>query len=179
MPRSNSISADREPGVSAASCDRYGAQRASAGDGDWITPGRAPITDRELEPETIDLGNEPPLSVDGGNGNVIDRRRVSAQWFSGTILTGLCGAALMGGAVFASLDGETNFATMPERVESTLRGAIGGMATSSPTRKGDRLPPAGESNGARQIIRVSTTDQRVGDREVVRVRPYRARRPPT
>ena len=77
-----------------------------------------------------DLGNEPPLSVDGGNGNVIDRRRVSVQWFSGTILTGVCGAALMGGAVFASLDGETNFATIPERVESALRGAIGGTPVS-------------------------------------------------
>jgi hypothetical protein len=40
---------------------------------------------------------------------VIDRRRVSVQWFSGTILTGLCGAALIGGAVFASLDGEMTF----------------------------------------------------------------------
>ncbi len=46
------------------------------------------------------------------------------QWFSGTILTGLCGAALMGGAVFASLDGETNFAAAPERVETALRGAL-------------------------------------------------------
>ncbi|MGG7379033.1 hypothetical protein ACQ7B2_09800, partial [Escherichia coli] len=46
--------------------------------------------------ETIDLGHEPPLSVDGGTNGVIDRRRVSAQWFSGTILTGICGAALMG-----------------------------------------------------------------------------------
>ena len=39
------------------------------------------------------------------------------QWFSGTILTGLCGAALIGGAVFASLDGEMTFAKVPERVE--------------------------------------------------------------
>jgi len=54
----------------------------------------------------------------------IDRRRVSVQWFSGTILTGLCGAALMGGAVFAALDGQTNFATVPERVELALRGAV-------------------------------------------------------
>ena len=53
----------------------------------------------------IDLGHEPPLSVDGSEAAVIDRRRVSVQWFSGTILTGLCGAALIGGAVFASLDG--------------------------------------------------------------------------
>ena len=84
-----------------------------------------PRAHRSRVDAAVDLGNEPPLSVDGGTGGVIDRRRVSAQWFSGTILTGVCGAALMGGAVFASLDGETNFATVPERVESTLRGAIG------------------------------------------------------
>lgn len=120
----------------------------------------------------IDLGNEPPLSVDGGTNSVIDRRRVSVQWFSGTILTGVCGAALMGGAVFASLDGETNFATVPERIESALRGAIGTVNDRfSANRKADRLPPAGESAGARQQIRISTM-VRVGDREVVRVRPY-------
>ncbi len=53
-------------------------------------------------------------------GGLVDRRRLSVQWFSGTILTGLCGAALMGGAVFASLDGETNFASAPEQVETAL-----------------------------------------------------------
>ena len=110
------------------------------GIGFWIRPGRALIVGTERIPWPIDLGNEPPLSVDGGNGSVIDRRRVSVQWFSGTILTGVCGAALMGGAVFASLDGETNFATIPERVESALRGAIGGIGEKL-TRKADRLPP--------------------------------------
>ena len=82
---------------------------------------------RRLDAEAINLGNEPPLSVDGGTGGLVDRRRLSLQWFSGTILTGLCGAALMGGAVFASLDGETNFASAPERVEMALRGAIAGI----------------------------------------------------
>ena len=81
-----------------------------------------------VAPEAIDLGNEPPLSVDGGSGGIVDRRRVSVQWFSGTILTGVCGAALMGGAVFASLDGETNFATVPERVEAALRQTATGIA---------------------------------------------------
>ena len=132
--------------------------------------GRAHHRSRQ-EHETIDLGNEPPLSVDGGTGDLIDRRRVSAQWFSGTILTGLSGAALMGGAVFASLDGETNFATLPDRIENIMRGSIGGGDRLAGTRKSDRLPPAGESNGARQVIRV-TTMNRVGDREVVRVRPF-------
>ena len=125
-----------------------------------------------MESEAIDLGNEPPLSVDGGTGGIVDRRRVSVQWFSGTILTGVCGAALMGGAVFTALDGETNFATMPEQVESGLRGRVDGMGERLATiRKSDRLPPMAESNAARQTFRVSTTS-RVGDREVVRVRPY-------
>jgi murein DD-endopeptidase MepM/ murein hydrolase activator NlpD len=120
----------------------------------------------------VELGNEPPLSVDGGTGGVIDRRRISVQWFSGTILTGVCGAALMGGAVFASLDGETNFATVPERIESTLRGAIGAINDKlALNRKSDRLAPASESNSSRQLIRV-TQNVKVGDREVVRVRPF-------
>jgi murein DD-endopeptidase MepM/ murein hydrolase activator NlpD len=120
----------------------------------------------------IGLGDEAPLSVDGDTVGV-DRRRISVQWFSGTILTGLCGAALMGGAVFAALDGETNFADVPERVESALRGSLAGIGerVSAMTRKSDRLPAAGEANMARQVVRVSTTT-RAGDREIVRVRPY-------
>jgi murein DD-endopeptidase MepM/ murein hydrolase activator NlpD len=115
----------------------------------------------------VDLGNEPPLSVDGGTGGVIDRRRISVQWFSGTILTGVCGAALMGGAVFASLDGETNFATVPERIEAALHTDTGERQP----RKSDRLPPASESNSSRQVIKISVTS-RAGDRELVRVRPF-------
>ncbi len=115
----------------------------------------------------IDLGNEPPLSVDGGLSIDFDRSRVSVRWLSGTILTGLCGAALMGGAVFAALDGEAHFAANPERVESTFRGGIGNRATA---RKGDRLPPVTESSAARQVIRI-TAMTKVGEREVPRVKP--------
>ncbi len=126
---------------------------------------------RNLEAERLELGNEPPLSVDGETRGEIDRRRVSVQWFSGTILTGLCGAALMGGAVFAALDGQTNFATVPERVEVALRGAVGSLADHlASIRKSNRLPPAGEIDTHRQIIRTTTTTH-VGNRELVRVRP--------
>ena len=117
----------------------------------------------------IDLGHEPPLSVDGSEATVIDRRRVSVQWFSGTILTGLCGAALIGGAVFASLDGEMTFAKVPERVEGALRGAFG--ANDHNLKKSDRLPPPGEATVARNVVRVSTVT-RVGNRDVMRVRPF-------
>ena len=119
----------------------------------------------------IDLGHEPPLSVDGSEAAVIDRRRVSVQWFSGTILTGLCGAALIGGAVFASLDGEMTFAKVPERVEGALRGAFSANDKNASLHKSDRLPPPGETTAARNVIRVSTVT-RVGNRDVMRVRPF-------
>jgi murein DD-endopeptidase MepM/ murein hydrolase activator NlpD len=119
----------------------------------------------------IDLGHEPPLSVDGSEAAVIDRRRVSVQWFSGTILTGLCGAALIGGAVFASLDGEMTFAKVPERVEGALRGAFGANDRTVTLHKSDRLPPPGESSASRNVVRVSTVT-RVGNRDVMRVRPF-------
>jgi murein DD-endopeptidase MepM/ murein hydrolase activator NlpD len=119
----------------------------------------------------IDLGNEPPLSVDGSEAAVIDRRRVSVQWFSGTILTGLCGAALIGGAVFTSLDGEVTFARLPERVEGALRGAFSANDKTATLHKSDRLPPPSESTAARNVTRVSTVT-RVGNRDVMRVRPF-------
>jgi murein DD-endopeptidase MepM/ murein hydrolase activator NlpD len=120
------------------------------------------------EADHIDLGHEPPLSVDGQSSHLIDRRRVSVQWFSGTILTGLCGAALMGGAVFASLDGQSNFATVPERVQLALKGSADRTATA---RKSDRLPPPSEANTQRRVIR-DTQTSRVGNREIVRVRAF-------
>jgi murein DD-endopeptidase MepM/ murein hydrolase activator NlpD len=122
----------------------------------------------KLKSGAFDLGNEPPLSVDGGLRTDFDRSRVSVRWLSGTILTGLCGAALMGGAVFAALDGEAHFAATPERVESALRGSIGNRAIA---RKSDRLPPVTDSNAARQVIRI-TAMTKVGEREVPRVKPF-------
>jgi murein DD-endopeptidase MepM/ murein hydrolase activator NlpD len=122
--------------------------------------------------EPVQLGNEPPLSVDGSSVGVVDRRRVSVQWFSGTILTGLCGAALMGGAVFASLDGETNFAAAPQRFESALQGAISSIGDHLRVlRKTDRMPAQTAAKVDRALLRVPTVS-RVHDREMVRVRPY-------
>jgi len=152
------------------------AQRGLTGDrafaGDEGLSQKTPRGALEGRPSgVIDLGHEPPLSVDGSEAAVIDRRRISVQWFSGTILTGLCGAALIGGAVFASLDGETTFARVPERIESTLRGAFGASDRTASLHKSDRLPPPSESSAARSMVRVSSVAQ-VGNREVMRVRPY-------
>src|SRR5580658_10963993 len=125
-----------------ANAGAVGAKVWSNVDGSWGDGGLNHRTSRGgaygRETGIIDLGHEPPLSVDGSEAAVIDRRRVSVQWFSGTILTGLCGAALIGGAVFASLDGEMTFAKLPERLEGGLRGAFGVGDHNLP--KSDRLP---------------------------------------
>src|ERR1700737_3832603 len=148
-------------------CSRILPQRANPGpgwgkglsnvNGIWGDGGLSHRTSRGggygRETGIIDLGHEPPLSVDGSEAAVIDRRRVSVQWFSGTILTGLCGAALIGGAVFASLDGEMTFARVPERVESALRGAFSANDRAVSLHKSDRLPPPSESTAARNGVR--------------------------
>jgi murein DD-endopeptidase MepM/ murein hydrolase activator NlpD len=78
----------------------------------------------------------------------------------------------MGGAVFASLDGETNFAAAPERVEMALRGALAGIGGRlSGIRKTDRLAAITEPSVARQIVRVPIST-RVHERELVRTRSF-------
>jgi murein DD-endopeptidase MepM/ murein hydrolase activator NlpD len=114
----------------------------------------------------IDLGHEPPLFVDGGSDADFDRSRVSVRWLSGTILTGLCGAALMGGAVFAAL-GDTHIQN-PERVEPTMRGNPAGRTA---VRKSDRLPPITEGNGARQVFKTTVMTKMADGREVPKVKP--------
>ena len=137
-----------------------------------LDQGRLRGANRRFEADAISLGNEPPLSVDGGTGGLVDRRRLSLQWFSGTILTGLCGAALMGGAVYASLDGETNFATAPERVELALRGAIAGISGRlNGIHKTDRLAAISEPSVARQVLRVPISSK-LRDREIIRTRSF-------
>jgi murein DD-endopeptidase MepM/ murein hydrolase activator NlpD len=63
------------------------------------------------------------------------------------------------------------FAKVPERVEGALRGAFGASDKSASLHKSDRLPPPGESTAARNVVRVSTVT-RVGNRDVMRVRPF-------
>ncbi|OYW51218.1 MAG: hypothetical protein B7Z30_17735 [Rhizobiales bacterium 12-68-15] len=89
-----------------------------------------------------------------------------------TLLTGLCGSFLMGGAVYAALDGDHRFASMPETVRNVLRGTLAaGERPSNSARKGDRMSLLSETSTARQTFRISTTTK-VGDREIIKVRPY-------
>jgi murein DD-endopeptidase MepM/ murein hydrolase activator NlpD len=131
---------------------------------------RRPAGDgRELLAAQIDLGNEPPLGLDGHNEEPIDRRSVSVRWLAATVITAVAGGGLMGGAVYAALDGDYRFAAVPEIVRTVVRNA--NERAINPNRKGDRINVLSENVLARQTLRVSTT-VRIGEREIVRVRPF-------
>ncbi len=117
----------------------------------------------------IDLGNEPPLGIDGHDEEPIDRRAVSVRWLAATVITAVAGGGLMGGAVYAALDGDYRFAAAPEIVRLATKTA--NERAINPNRKGDRINVLSENVLARQVLRVSTT-MHVGEREIVRVRPF-------
>jgi murein DD-endopeptidase MepM/ murein hydrolase activator NlpD len=119
--------------------------------------------------DTVDLGNEPPLGLDLHAEEPADFRRISIRWLAATVLTALSGASLMGGAVYAALDGEYQFASLPEIARLALKETSDRISNIS--AKGDRMSLLGEHVTARQIIRVSTT-MRAGNHEIVRVRPF-------
>jgi murein DD-endopeptidase MepM/ murein hydrolase activator NlpD len=132
---------------------------------------------RHTSHHEIDLGDEPPLLTDGPAGP-FDRRKVSLRWLSGTVLTGMTSGFLMGGALFVALDGRQILAATPAELTTAVTSpADDQLALSSPsldghsTAKGDRLHVGPEPAGARQVLNLSTMTK-VGDKDIVRVRPF-------
>lgn len=115
----------------------------------------------------VELGVEPAIEIDGVEHTDLDRRRVCLRWLSGTVLTGLAGATLIGASVYAALDPRSMTPEKPEIAvveRSSSRG-------SAPARKGDRLVKAVDIVAARQTFRTATT-VRAGEREIVRNRQF-------
>ncbi|HEY0291149.1 MAG TPA: M23 family metallopeptidase [Hansschlegelia sp.] len=115
----------------------------------------------------IDLGLD-PLSAAGGSGPP-DPRAVSLRWLAGTVLTGLAGAGLLGGAIVSTVQDGSNVVDAL-RIAASIQRPDEGRITSG-ARKGDKLVMEPETAAARQAIRVSTTTSH-GDREIVKMRPF-------
>ena len=108
-----------------------------------LGPGEAARCKSEVLGRGHRSGNQPPLSVDGA-ASLVDRRRLSVQWFSETIQTGPCGVALMAAPFLHRLIGETNF-DRTRAGRDRLRGAISSIGDRlSGLRKTDRLPALSE-----------------------------------
>jgi murein DD-endopeptidase MepM/ murein hydrolase activator NlpD len=115
------------------------------------------------------IGAEPPIDAKGERPGVDTHRRISLRWLTGTGLTGLIGAGLLGGAIYAAFDREANFAEAPTR--ALLAHKEQPEDASVNPRKGDRIVRGLDMVTAKQTFKTPTTIK-VGDREVVRNRAF-------
>jgi murein DD-endopeptidase MepM/ murein hydrolase activator NlpD len=122
-----------------------------------------------LSAQAIDPGLDPPIVLDGSDARAYDRRAVSLRWLAGSILVGLTGGGLMASAILAALDGDWVFAERAEVASPSVSRNTAGATRS----RGDRLVTAPDPAmaSAKQGFRAATTIK-VGDREVVRLKPF-------
>ncbi|MCW2284282.1 murein DD-endopeptidase MepM/ murein hydrolase activator NlpD [Rhodoblastus acidophilus] len=113
-------------------------------------------------------GAEPPLDVRGERRGE-SARRVSLRWLAGSGLTGLIGAGLLGGAIYAAFDREANFAEAPTRALLNRRDQ--GESEKVNPAKGDRLIKSVDIVAAKQTYKTPTAIK-VGDHEVIKTRTF-------
>jgi murein DD-endopeptidase MepM/ murein hydrolase activator NlpD len=116
----------------------------------------------------VDLGIEPPIQPAGGRQQALDRRGVSLRWLFACALVGSCGAALLGAAILVAMRGDTSYPEQPETVEARASSATG---DGGGARKADKLVAEQPVMSARHAARAPMS-QRIGNREVIRVRPF-------
>jgi murein DD-endopeptidase MepM/ murein hydrolase activator NlpD len=125
-----------------------------------------------LSPEAaallVDLGIEPAIRPDGAPHQALDRRGVSLRWLAACALVGSCGAALLGGAILVAVQGD---AGLPEQPEAVAVRAASAAGAGGGARKADKLVADQPVMSARHSARAPMS-QRVGEREVIRVRPF-------
>ncbi|GHE68936.1 membrane protein [Camelimonas fluminis] len=132
-------------------------------------PQRRPAERLHMAP---DIGNEPPLNPGGISAPRVDRRAVSPRWFSGAVLTGVSGVALIGSAIYVSLESDASVLRTPEMVNASYRASgTPGEAPVVSTRRADRLVRFEITPGARQNFKSPMT-LRVGAMEVIKVRNF-------
>ena len=98
-----------------------------------------------------------------------ERRRASLRWLAGAALTGLCGVALIGAALYFDLDSQYNFAEAPEF--ATAAPPTDAQEEGVSPGKGDRLLRPVDIVSDKQTYKVPTTIK-IGDKEVVKERAF-------
>ena len=116
----------------------------------------------------LDLGHEPPVRWGNVSGETADIGGAPWRWVAGVTLSGFCGLALIGSALYLDLDRQSYFAARPEYVVAPQPGERGERVNAG---KGDRLVRPVDIVAARQDFQV-TAPIRVGDKEILKGRPY-------
>ncbi len=125
------------------------------------------VTDAGPYAVDLALGVEPAIEADGERHTFFDHRRVSLRWLGGTVLTGCLGALLIGAAIFAALDRQSNFAEAPSPAVPVRKDVEIGVNP----HKSDRLVKPVDIVAAKQTFRLSTPT-RTGDRETMRLHTF-------
>ena len=116
----------------------------------------------------IELGRQAPIEIGAARLGTRERRRLSLRWLAGTALTGCCGMALIGSALYLGLGSQSNFALPPEYVEAAGEPEQGEAVSAG---KGDRLVRPVDIVAAKQSFHAQTTI-RVGEKDVVKSRAF-------
>lgn len=113
----------------------------------------------------LDLGDDPPMALGDTDPARYTRRGVSLRWLGGALVTATTSVALMGGALFAALDG---------RYVVKASAAPLNLAVQAPARKAaksDRVVQDEEPVASSRVIEVSTV-VRQGEQNIIAKRPY-------
>jgi murein DD-endopeptidase MepM/ murein hydrolase activator NlpD len=113
----------------------------------------------------VELGDEPPITIGDSDPSRYTRRGVSLRWLGGALVTAATSVALMGGALFAALDG---------RYVVRAAAAPLDLAVQTPSRKAeksDRVVQDQEPVAMSRVIEVSTV-VRQGEQNIIAKRPY-------
>ena len=121
----------------------------------------------QLSIEQLSLGDRAPI-LSGSGRRPPDRRQVSFRWLSGTFLTGITSSLLMGGALYASLEGREK----PELPTSFFNQNASKPGNTKIAKKGDRTVKVLATSSSTSSILDVPTMARVGDSNIVRKRPF-------
>jgi hypothetical protein len=124
---------------------------------------------RRADRAQADLGHEPPIQWGEPLHEAPGRARLPWRWVAGVTLSGFCGLALIGSALYLDLDRQSSFAARPEIVAATQASDTGESHVNA--GKGDRLVRPVDIVAAKQDFHVSQPIK-VGDKEIVKSRPY-------
>lgn len=125
-----------------------------------------PLDANEAQTEAMFLGDEAGLTTSMRRQPA--RRQVSLRWLSGAVLSGLTSVFLMGGALFAALDGRHKL-TLPAHA---LQGPLPDARRAATSIKGSRVAPIEQGAASGTNVMMVSTVSREGSRNVVKVKPF-------
>lgn len=121
----------------------------------------------------IFVGDLAPLNG-GASRAHLHRRQISVRWLSGSFLTGVASVLLMGGALYAALDGRQHLARPAQAYQKTSdANDIPASAGLQPVQKGAR-PSASriETERPDSAIMMVSTISHEGEEDVVKLKPF-------